>query len=102
MNVVVPPNVACTPAATKKIRRKPENKVKKAGENYQLASLEWTAADLSEFDICFLSCQANHKFVSDSTSTSILMRQFVCLLHNKFCLFFLFSSLSILSASITN
>lgn len=26
MNVVVP-NVACTPAATKKIRRKPENKV---------------------------------------------------------------------------
>lgn len=26
--------------------------------------------DLSEFDIFFLSCQAHHKFTSDSTSTS--------------------------------
>ena len=55
MNVVVP-NVACTPAATKKIRRKPENKV----------SSPHVSADLEKkiylTMTSVLSCHAYHKF----------------------------------------
>lgn len=50
MNVVVP-NVACPPAAPKKIRRKPENKVSVAGD----LSLG------SATDICFVM-SSSHKF----------------------------------------
>lgn len=54
MNVVVP-NVACPPAAPKKIRRKPENKVSERLQRFNHSSPSPSApGERASLDICFV------------------------------------------------